>query len=156
MNFSLTTYREQKFSIDPEALDEELSLGPTEEIFEITEEQSPITPELVARKLDAIKSHILTSLRTNTYLSPLHAKLATLVISTKNLDVLYSYHPQFELSLEIKMQIRQAISQWYDVYLQSEYGNDIPTGIEKREYPLAVLLPVVTQLVFPAEVIQVK
>ena len=54
------------------------------------------------------------------------------------------------------MQIGQAISPWYDVYLESEYGNDIPTGTEEREYPLAILLPVVTQLVFPAEVIQVK
>ncbi len=110
--------------IDNEALDEELSLGATEEIFEISEEQSPITPELVAGKLDAIKFQILTSLRTNTYLSPLHEKLATLAISLKKLNILYSYHPQPELSLEIKQQIGQAVCQWYDVYRESEFCND--------------------------------
>ena len=106
-------------------------MGATEEIFEITEQQSSVTPELVARKIDVIKSQILTSLPTNTHISPLHAKVENLAVSAENL--LYSYHLQFELSLDIKMQIGQAVSQWHDIYLESEYGNDIPTGTEERE-----------------------
>ena len=54
------------------------------------------------------------------------------------------------------MQIGHEVSQRYDVFRANEYRNDIPTGTEEREYPLAVLLHAVTQLEFPAEITIVK
>ena len=64
------------FPIDEEALDD-FCIGATEEIWDDLEERIILTPKLISEKLDAIKPQILHSLRTNTYLSPLHKKLST-------------------------------------------------------------------------------
>ena len=49
------------------------------------------------------------------------------------------------------MQIGQAVSQWYDMYLESEYGNDIPTETEERvSFSLNLFFPTAESTPEPA------
>ena len=114
-----------------------------------------MTPKLISEKPDAIKPQILHSLRTNTYLSPLHKKLATKAENLKNLDSLNIYHPKLTLNIEVKQQIRCAVGECYDEFRRSKLGNYFTTDKRERDYPFAVLFSVVLMLTFPQEELEV-
>ena len=60
-----------------------------------------------------------------------------------------------EISSEFKQQIGHSVALWYDEYHEAEFGGNIPRDKWERDYPFAVLLPVVMMLIFPKEIIQI-
>ena len=69
----------------------------------------------------------------------------------KNLDSLFPYHPAPIINIEFKQQIGHAVGEWYDEFRRSKFGNDISMDKKERDYPFAVLYPVVVMLTFPQE-----
>ena len=103
--------------------------------------------ETLKRQLTTLKPQVISSLTNQTYLSTLHKKLAVLAESLTNLNSLYSYHPSTDLNFNTKETIAIEVANWY-----TEYRNCHPSKCElnerrERNYPLAVLLPVVIDLV---------
>ena len=122
------------FPINEEVPDD-FCIGATEEIWDDLEERILLTTKVISEKLDAVKPQILHSLRTNTYLSPLHKKLATKAEKLKNLDSLNTYHPKLTLNIEVKQQIGLAVHQ-YDEFRRSKLGNYFAMDKRERDYPL--------------------
>ena len=89
-----------------------------------------MTPKLIQEELDMNKPQVLNSLRTNTFLSPLHEKLITKAETLKNQDSLFSYHPTPIINIEFKQQIGHAVGERYE-FRRSRFGND--TSIDKKE-----------------------
>ena len=87
-----------------------------------------IQTKLISKKLDAIRPQILHSLRTNTYLSPLHKKLATKAENLKNINSLDTYHPKLRLNIKVKQQIGHIVGEWYDEFRRSKLGNYFTTN----------------------------
>ena len=98
-----------------------MSLGATEETFGNQEECTIMTEEELAEKLDTLKPQVISVLLDNTYLSPLHEKLATKAESLKHLDILYAYHSRPEVSSEIKQQVGHSVYQWYEEYNKTKF-----------------------------------
>ena len=99
------------------------------------------------KTLSILKPQIISSLANQTYLSTLHKNLATIAESLTNLDSLYSYHPSTELSSNTKETIAIEVATWYTEY-RTNHPSDCKLD-ERRElnYPLAVLLPVVIDII---------
>ncbi|KAI6648160.1 hypothetical protein LOD99_11969 [Oopsacas minuta] len=78
-------------------------------------------------------------------------KLATKAASLTSLYLLYSYHPPNELNFEIKEKLAVSAGNWYTEY-RSSYPTEIPEETRRDlEYPIAVLLPVIIELISPTE-----
>ena len=73
-----------------------------------------MTEEVLAEKLNTLKPQVISALLDNTYLSPLHEKLATKTESLKHLDILYAYHSRPEVSSEIKQQVGHSLINEFD------------------------------------------
>ena len=121
-------------------------MGATEEVDDFTERGAE---ESIDATLTAMKLQVLTALNNHTYLTPLHEFLATKAERLTSLRSLYDYHPSTELDFATKETIAITTANWYNEYRNSHPCND-PTQIRKDyDYPLAVLLPVVIQLITP-------
>ena len=68
----------------------------------LTSHQQPSQTEVIDDKLDIWKPQVISALINNTFLSPLHGKLATKAESLTSLNSLYFYHPHNEIDFEIK------------------------------------------------------
>ena len=106
----------------------------------------------IYQTLPTLKSGILKSLDSAIYLSPLHNKLATKARSLKSLASLYGYHPSKDLSCSTKEKLAIILTSWYSEYRDNHHCEDIAQIRIDSDYPLAVLLPVVIQLIFQKEV----
>ncbi|KAI6661836.1 hypothetical protein LOD99_9790 [Oopsacas minuta] len=105
-----------------DSLDDILNLDTMEETFETPQQHS--TYENIDSELFQLKPRILSAL---------------------------SYHPPNEQDFEIKEKLAVSADNWY-----AEYRSSYPTEIleETRKdlgYPIAVLLPVIIELIFPTE-----
>ena len=94
-----------------------------------------------------MKSQIISSLANQTYLSTLHKNLATIAESLTNLDSLFSYHPSTELSSNIKETIAIEVATWYSEYCTNHPSDCKLDERRQRNYPFAVLLPVVIDII---------
>ena len=74
--------------LDLNTLINELGLGATEETFGNQQEKIIMTQEQLSRQLVILHPKVVLSLQSDTYLSPLHEKLATKSASLKHLDLL--------------------------------------------------------------------
>ena len=145
---------EVKLAIFLESYDDmdSLTLGATEETFDSQEQLlSETEKEILDNKFNDIKPQVLTSLLNNTYLTDLHGTLATKAQSLTSLTTLYDHHPSTSINYITKEYIAITVTRWYN-----EYRNSHPSEsqLEKRrdyDYPLAVLFPVVIELIFPKE-----
>ena len=97
--------------------------------------------------LSALKPQVLTALNNRTYLTPLHKTLATKAESLTSLKSLYDYHPSTELDFETKETIAITTTHWYNEHRLSNPSEDPIQNRKDVDYPLAVLLPVVFQLI---------
>ncbi|KAI6655698.1 hypothetical protein LOD99_1838 [Oopsacas minuta] len=132
-----------------DSLDDILNLDTMEETF-VTPQQHSIY-ENINSELLQLKPRILSALVNNTYLTQLHEKLATKAASLTSLNLLYSYHPPNELNFEIKEKLAVSAGNWYAEY-RSSYPTEIPEETRRDlDYPIAVLLPVIIELIFPTE-----
>ncbi|KAI6660169.1 hypothetical protein LOD99_10510 [Oopsacas minuta] len=132
-----------------DSLDDILNLDTMEETFETLQQHSIY--ENIDSELLQLKPRILSALINNTYLTQLHEKLATKAASLTSLNLLYSYHPPNELNFEIKEKLAVSAGNWYTEY-RSSYPPEIPEETRRDlDYPIAVLLPVIIELIFPTE-----
>ena len=67
-------------------------------------------------KLASLKPNVLSALIDNSYLNPLHEKLATKAELQTSLNSLYCHHPSNEIHFEIKETMAITISNWYTKY----------------------------------------
>ena len=125
-----------------------MEIGVIEEIYPIElrkcEEEEE---ETLKHTLSILKSQIISSLTNQTYLSTLHKNLATIAESLTNLDSLYSYHPSTELSSNTKETIAIEVATWYTEYRTNHPSDCKLDERRERNYPLAVLLPVVIDII---------
>ena len=125
-----------------------MEIGVIEEIYPIElrkcEEEEE---ETLKHTLSILKSQIIYSLANQTYLSTLHKNLSTTAESLTNLDSLYSYHPSTELSSNIKETIAIEVATWYTEYRTNHPSDCKLDERRERNYPLAVLLPVVIDII---------
>ncbi|KAI6656163.1 hypothetical protein LOD99_1496 [Oopsacas minuta] len=120
-----------------------------EETFETLQQHSIY--ENIDSELLQLKPRILSALVNNTYLTQLHEKLATKAASLTSLNLLYSYHPPNELNFEVKEKLAVSAGNWYAGH-RSSYPTEIPEETRRDlDYPIAVLLPVIIELIFPTE-----
>ena len=120
-----------------------------EEIYESPERG---TEDTLHATLNSLKPQELTALNNRTYLNSLHKTLATKAESTTSLKSLYDYHPSTELDSETKETIAITTANWYNEY-RLIHPCDDPIQVRKDyDYPLAVLLPVVIQLISTEQV----
>ena len=133
-----------------------MEIGAIEEIYPCEErKREEEEEETLHQQLTTLKPQVISSLTNQTYLSTLHKKLAVLAESLTNLNSLYSYHPSTDLNFNTKETIAIEVANWY-----TEYRNCHPSECElnerrERNYPLAVLLPVVIDLVTSKQVITI-
>ena len=129
--------------------EETMTLGAIEEIYDSPKQG--VTGESLEATLSALKPRVLTALNNRTYLTSLHKKLATKAESLKSLKSLYDYHPSTKLEFTTKETIAITTSNWYTEYRLSHPCDD-PIQIRKDyDYPLAVLLPVVVELIISSQ-----
>ena len=102
-------------------------------------------------KLASLKPNVLSALIDNSYLNPLHEKLATKAELLTSLNSLYCHHPSNEIHFEIKETMAITISNWYTEYRLSYPPESHQAKRRDLDYPIAVLLPVLIQLVFPPQ-----
>ncbi|KAI6647697.1 hypothetical protein LOD99_8538 [Oopsacas minuta] len=132
-----------------DSLDDILNLDTMEETFETPQQHSIY--ENIYSELLQLKPRILSALVNNTYLTQLHENLATKAASLTSLNLLYSYHPPNELNFEIEEKLAVSAGNWYAEY-RSSYPTEIPEETQRDlDYPIAVLLPVIIELIFPTE-----
>ena len=99
---------------------------------------------------------MLSALTYKTYLNPLHEHLASEAESLTSLNSLYGDHPSHEFDFEIKETMAITISSWYT---EDRLSNPPENHRAKRRdlvYPIAVLLPVLIELIFPPQEIHTK
>ena len=115
----------------------------------LTSHQQPSQTEVIDDKLAIWKSQVISALINNTFLSPLHGKLATKAEPLTSLNSLYFYHPHNEIDFEIKEIMAITISNWYTEYRATYPPENHQAERRDLDYPLAVLLPVIMELIFP-------
>ena len=120
-----------------------------EEIYESPERG---TGDTLHATLNSLKPQVLTALNNRTYISSLHKTLATKAESTTSLKSLYDYHPSTELDSETKETIAITTANWYNECRHIHPCDDLIQVRKDYDYPLAVLLPVVIQLIATEQV----
>ena len=130
-----------------------MSCDDIEEIV-TTSHQQPSQTEDTDAKLTIWKPKVLSALTYKTYLNPLHEHLATKAESLTSLNSLYSDHPSHEIDFEIKETIAINISSWYTEYRLSNPPENHRAKRRDLDYPIAVLLPVLIELIFPPQEIE--
>ena len=115
----------------------------------LTSHQQPSQTEVIDDKLAIWKPQVISALINNTFLSPLHGKLATKAEPLTSLNSLYFYHPHNEIDFEIKEIMAITISNWYTEYRTTYPPENHQAERRDLDYPLAVLLPVIMELIFP-------
>ena len=105
----------------------------------LTSHQQPSQTEVIDDKLAIWKSQVISALINNTFLSPLHGKLATKAEPLTSLNSLYFYHPHNEIDFEIKEIMAITISNWY-----TEYRATYPATIKPKEEILTIHSRLVT------------
>ena len=74
-----------------------MNWGDIEEV--VTSHQQPSHTEVIDGKLAIWKPKVIPALINNSFLSPLHGKLATKAESLTSLNSLYFYHPHNKIDL---------------------------------------------------------
>ena len=136
-----------------QSLDEIMGCDDIEEIV-TTSHQQPSQTEDIDAKLTIWKPKVLSALTYKTYLNPLHEHLATKAESLTSLNSLYGDHPSHEIDFEIKETMAITISSWYTEYRLSNPSEDHRAKRRDLDYPIAVLLPVLIELIFPPQEIE--
>ena len=116
--------------------------------------QQPSQTEDIDAKLTIWKPKVLSALTCKTYLNPLHEHLATKAESLISLNSLYGDHPSREIDFEIKETMAITISSWYTEYRLSNPFEDHRAKRIDLDNPIAVLLPVLIELIFPPQEIE--
>ena len=110
----------------------------------------------IIERLNALKAPLLSSLTDNTHLSSLHRMLDMKSKSWKTLRTLYDYHPSSNINFELKEKRATTVSEWYADYLTIQPCLNSQEERRDRDYPLAVLLPVVIDLIIPKDPITIE
>ena len=97
---------------------------------------------------------MLSALTHKTYLNPLHEHLATKAESLTSLDSQYGDHPSHEIDFEFKETMAITISSLYTEYRLFNPPENHRAKRRDLDYPIAVVLPVLIELIFPPQEIK--
>ena len=119
-----------------------------------TSHQQPSQTEDIDAKLTIWKPKVFSVLTHKTYLNHFHEHLATKSESLTSLNSLYGDHPSHEIDFEIKETMAITISSWYTEYRLSNPPENHRAKRRDLDYPIAVLLPVLIEFIFPPQEIE--